>query len=271
VALKFFTPPAMPTPNILMIGPAKTGKTGGVASLAELDTRRDIYYVNADLENAVRYAHRTWNAHNNIKWIKPEGFQTLVDLTYAAESDNPPLAIVIDPIGDFYRIVLEDFSKRAVRPSLPSYGDASVHMERFCRKMCELDVIFVVVAHAFPVKDEATGEVTVYPFTGTQAGSAVLGSKLLGMVDVIGYTGVKYQEGQDPEYVSQLIAFQGRQGGDRFNCLGPVRPTQLSEWIRTIHSAEETAATVAKAAKPKAKTAAVKPAPTPTQPEEKAA
>jgi hypothetical protein len=233
--LKFFTPPAMPKVNFLLVGPEKMGKTAGAASLSK---HGSVLYANADLENAIRYAHRKYNQTGNIQWALVEGYRTLEEIAFACKSDDPPNTVVIDPVGDVHRIVLEDLSKRAVRPSLPTYGDVNVYLERFLRTLCSLPVNVAIVAHAFSVQDEGSGEVEHLPWTGTKSGSQVLGPKLLAMVDVIGYTGIAHRENEEPQYVSQLIAGGGRRGGDRFACLGPAQPTDLGLWLDIINASE---------------------------------
>jgi len=69
---------------------------------------------------------------------------------------------------------------------------------------------------------------------------------LMGMVDIVGYTGVIQKEGGDPEYVAQLVNAKGRRGGDRFDVLlGPgetTRPVDLTDWFATTATEERTAA-----------------------------
>jgi hypothetical protein len=158
-----------------------------------------------------------------------------VALTKAVESGDYK-SIVLDPVGEVYMRLLEDLSKRALRPSLPLRGDVSVHLERFCRWLCEAPVHAVFVAHEHSVKDEAAGVVEKLPWTGTNNPS--FAEKLMAMVDVIGYTGVVQEEGDtEPRYMATLVNAEGRRGGNRFN-LGSARDVDLSEWIEAARQYE---------------------------------
>jgi hypothetical protein len=66
---------------------------------------------------------------------------------------------------------------------------------------------------------------------GCLTNNPALGRRLMGMVDVVGYTAVMEQEGGDYAYVAQLVNAKGRRGGDRFDALGPFREMDLTEWF----------------------------------------
>jgi hypothetical protein len=150
-------------------------------------------------------------------------------------------SVVVDPIGELYRRCLEDQARRVVRPPLNAFGDVGVHIERFCRFLCGTPhITTVLVCHELAQKDDAAGEFLKIPFTGTKAGSETLGQKLMGMVDIVGYTGLRENEDGTKEYLAQLIPVKGRQGGDRFNCLGDCRPIDIAEWIACIEHYETT-------------------------------
>jgi molybdopterin converting factor small subunit len=145
--------------------------------------------------------------------------------------------VVVDTVGELYRRLLEEFSNRSIRPSLPTYGEVSVQVERFCRALCMVPhVNTVICAHDMMMQNGE--EVVFIPYTGTKAGSADMGNKLASMVDIVGYTGVIEQEGGGKQAVAQLIPLKGRNGGDRFDCLGDWRPLDISEWITTIAAHE---------------------------------
>lgn len=225
----------VPTINVALIGPPKTGKTTGAASAPG-----KVLYVNTDLPTATRFARRKFG--DKVQEAIFEGMQTLVDVTHSAYDTTDFQTVAIDTVGDLYRRMLEDSSNRAVRPSLPTYGDVSVYLERFLRSLCEAPVNAIFVCHDLPLHDEATGESSVLPFMGSIGkGGLKLGRQLLGMVDVIGFTGV-VEKDSGREFVAQLTTNKGRPGGDRFNILAGetgVRRLDLSEWIDAIRAAEE--------------------------------
>lgn len=215
--------------NILLYGGPKTGKSIGASSAPP-----GVLFLNLDLPNATRTA-RAMRPDGSLMEVEFQGFQTLVDTIHALNqqsgngTDRVIETVVVDPLGELYRLLLEEASDRAVRPTLPQRGDVSIHIERFCRGLCEADVNVVLVAHEVTSKDEGTGLHERLPWTGTS--NPALGSKLMGMVDIVGYTGVIEKEDGTKDYVAQLVNSQGRRGGDRFDVLGDWRTLDLTEWV----------------------------------------
>lgn len=214
--------------NTLLYGPPGTGKTTGAASAPG-----GTLYLNVDLANATRSARRR---NSGLMEVRYEGLQTLLDIVQAVTSNDGRIdTVVVDPIGELYRRLLMEASGCAARPTLQQYGDTSTHVERFVRSLCEFDVNVVIVAHETISKDESTGFHERLPFTGT--GNPALGAKIMGMVDVIGYTGAVETDGVT-KYVAQLVPTEGRRGKDRFDVLGAWREVNLSEWYDLAGVAE---------------------------------
>jgi len=219
-----------PHTNTLLYGPPKTGKTAGAAS-----SPGKVTLLNCDLPNATYYAHSRDTDHRLTELALDQGdvMHTMIEVVTELKSGSAMIdTIVVDPVGELHRRLIEEMSNRAVRPSLPQYGDTSTHVERFCRALCELPVNTVFICHDYPVKDEASGQIERLPWTGTT--NPALGSKLMGMVDIIGYTGAIEQENGEHLYIAQLVTDRGRRGGDRFNVLGDWRPLDLTEWHEAI-------------------------------------
>lgn len=226
--MKFVTPPAAPKTNVLLYGAPKSGKSTAAASAPG-----PVLYLNTDLPNATWFAHRQ---HPGLLEVQYEGFHTMVEIVDSIQKkslDPVPQTVVIDPVSELYRRLLEELSQRAVAPSLPTYGAVGVHVERFCRALCEADVNVVFICHDLPVKDESNGEVERLPATGTT--NPALGRKLMGMVDIVGFTAVMEKDDGGHDYVAQLVNAKGRRGGDRFNVLGAFRPLDLAEWFSLCH------------------------------------
>jgi hypothetical protein len=189
-------------PNVLLYGPPKSGKTTGACSAPG-----GVMLVNADLPNATRHAHRL-DTEGRIMEVALKGMGTLLDVHQAihgqGQGDARMIdAVVIDPIGELHRRLLEEESKRAIRPTLNQYGDVSVHLERFCRALCELPA---------------------------------LGQKLMGMVDIVGYCGVAEADDGTRTYLAQTVNSEGRRGGDRFAVLGDFAPLDLTAWFELIRT-----------------------------------
>jgi hypothetical protein len=230
-------------PNVLLYGSPKTGKTAGACS-----GPGQVTLVNCDLPNASYFAHERDPEGRITELALDQGdvMNTMIELVtqLRAGDSELPRTIVVDPVGELHRRLIEEASNRAVRPTLPQYGDTSTHIERFCRALCELEVMTVLVCHDYPVRDEASGQIERLPWTGTT--NPALGSKLMGMVDIVGYTGV-IERDTGRVYAAQLVTAGGRRGGDRFNRLGEWAPLDLTRWHYVLthdenHSTQEVAA-----------------------------
>ena len=220
--MKLAEMPAAPRRNVLLYGPPKVGKTNGACTAPG-----KVALLNCDLPNATWFAR---SRHPQVDEIVFEGYATIKEIGVAINQGSFPYdTVIVDPVNELYRLILEGVSKAAVSPPLPAYQATGVHVERFCRGLCRSpDVNAVFVLHELPVKDEATGNFERLPNTGTS--NPALGQKLMGMVDVIGYCGVQVDEGE-PRYMAQTLPGGGRRGGDRFNVLGAVREVDLTEWF----------------------------------------
>lgn len=249
--MEFIKPDAATYANVLLYGPPKTGKTTGAATAPGA-----VLYVNADLRNATKYAHGQ-DAEGRIMEPLIPPFEKgttpvrdlLREIMVAARQQPTWDTVVIDPIGELYRRMLEEGSGQAKRPSFDHRQDATTDLERFCRFMCEAPVNFVIVAHEM----QADGDdgVSSIPFTGSKTGSqSGIGPKIMGMVDVIAYTAAIEVEGQkEPAYVAQLVPGKGRPAGGRFPELmdEAVRPVNLTEWFELVgvHTGGQTPQAVA--------------------------
>ena len=224
--------------NVLLYGSPKTGKSTAACSVPG-----GVLYLNADTPNALHSALRRNGADGRIMQVDLSGgvMDALIDVGYAVadQAGKPPAerffdTVVVDPVGELHRRMLEEASDRAIRPTLNQYGDVGTQLERFCRMLVEAPVHAIFVCHETPVRDEASGTFERLPFTGTT--NPTLGSKLMGMADVVSCTGVRQQEDGSKVYVGQLVSDFGRRGGDRFDALDDgrgYRELDLAEWFRT--------------------------------------
>jgi hypothetical protein len=228
MALQFVPRPTRRAPNILIYGPPKSSKTAFGCSGPD-----GTLLLNADLPNASQYA-REQDTEGRIMEVAFEGMQTMVDTILAVRAEERIAEIVVvDTVGECHRRLLEEASDRAIRPAINTYGDVSVHLERFCRALCEEPIVTVFVCHDHPVKDEATGQMVRLPWTGTT--NPALGQKLMAMVDVVAYSGVVATE-EGKVYAAQLISQGGRMGGDRYDALGDWLEMNLTDWLDRINN-----------------------------------
>jgi hypothetical protein len=229
--LQFVKPPEVATINTMLIGPPKTGK-----SIAAGTAPGPILYLNADLGAATRLVHKIHGT--KINEVKFQDLQTLTDANHAAKSGEFQ-TVVLDPFGNAFTRVLEGLTDRALNPRIDAYKNTGTYLERWVQAMCEAPVNFVLVAHDFKLDGDADSPPDYVAWTGTKAGSPSMSRKLMGMVDVVGYTGRVESQGDTPDrYVAQLVTANGRPGGDRFNVLGHARDLDLTEWFQAIHAAE---------------------------------
>ena len=226
------------TINVALVGPPKTGKTAGAASAPGR-----VLYLNAELKNRVRYARRRYG--DKLAVVSVTGEQTLIDATYAAYSGEFA-TVVVDSIGELRTLLLKEAAasnsgKMQHKPTLDQYREVGDIIERFCKALCKAPVNTVLVFHSEPTKDDTTGEILHEATTG--ASKPKLARTLLGMVDIVGFTGAIEQEDGTFEYVAQLVPAKGRLGGDGFACLADergIRALDLSEWIEAIKAHEAT-------------------------------
>lgn len=222
-------------PCILLYGPPKTGKSGGAVKGAQTPT----VYLNADVDNALRYPRRQV-PRGTLKVInlKTGVLAAMKDLERAVQAQPEKIdRVIIDPLGELYRRLLFEVSQGAVSPSLPNYQTTGFHLESLLRAVAEAPVTSVFVAHEYPVPNEGTGEVEKLMWMGTKSNSEALSQKIMGLVDVIAYTGVVEQDGAK-EYLSTLVNAKGRRGGDRRDVLGDAQPTDVGAWVEQIKASE---------------------------------
>lgn len=251
MTLQIVKPPDITSPalNFLLYGGPGNGKTTGACSAPG-----PCLVLNGEPGNPLRYAREIYG--DKIREVKLEGRGTLEDAyLYLKKGGDGEQTVVVDSLGELYRIVLEEISGGG-KPTLPNYGDAGTAVERFCRSLIDLPVNTVLIAHEATVKDEEAGHFERLPVTGTS--NPALGVKLMAMVDVVAYCGrvAAAREDEEDRYVGQLVSANGRRGKDRTGSLGKVRDLDLAEWVKAATPKPKTKQT----AKPKP--AASKPKPT---------
>lgn len=233
MALKYEEPPTRSAgTNFLLYGPAGMGKTG-----AALSAPRPSLFLRGDTPNSTRFGIEK-HGLDGLKIAAMESHETFTEVeTMANAGELDGHTVILDTVGDAHRLVLHHLSGGAHRPRIDFYGDANIYIERFCRNLCENpNLNFIAVCHEWDLEGESVEKL---PYTGTN--KTPLGSKLMQMVDVVGYCSILEQEDAPPKHVAQLVNARGRRGKDRFNVLGPWRELDLSEWINVIREGDVSA------------------------------
>jgi hypothetical protein len=210
------TPEVLPstvTANYLLYGPPKNGKTAGA-----MTAPGSVCYLNADLPGRVRFG-KSRDKDDRVKVFQlPEGkvLETLIEVQNQAQQEGSWDTVVIDPVGDLYTRLLLDLSRKAMRPTLPTRGDVSTYLERWCRAMCENPrVNFVIVCHEY------------------------------GYVRRVELPIREDSDETEVQYVAQLRDGKGRRGGDGFDVLAteekPYRDLNLTDWAAEIAAAYDDA------------------------------
>lgn len=235
MGLEFITEPEkdLAYPCFFIYGRPKVGKSG-----ASVTGPGPVVYLNGDLPNALRFPRRRAGKGKIHEVDQSKGvLKAWTDLELAVQQQPEKIGtVVIDPVSELYRLAVREVSKGAVSPSLPTYQAAGFYLERLCRAVAVAPVVSVIIAHEFPVRDEATETVELLPYTGSN--NPALGQRLMGMTDVIAYAGTVEQDG-GRKYLSTLVDARSRRGGDRWGALGDVQPSDVGLWVDLVRASEQ--------------------------------
>lgn len=235
---RFRDPQPSTTKNVVLYGPAGSGKTTGACSAP-----CPVLYLGAEGLNAVDFAK---TIYKDINVVEVDGRAVLEDAYLWLRDKKLARTVVLDSASEIRSAVLRDIAKDPRHPTLPEQGDASTFVERYLMSLRDLPVNVVVVAHEFSVKDEASGAIERAVYAGTN--NPALSNKIMGVfADVVGYCARVEQETGDDVYMAQLVDGNGRRGKNRGGVLGKAAEIDVAAWIELmVPSSNGTAKTTQK-------------------------
>lgn len=206
--------------NVVLYGPAGTGKTVGATSAPG-----PVLVVNAEGPGAMRKARELHGAEN-VHEVEFQGRQTLEAVYHHLKDGKAPeKSLVIDTMGEVYRVLLEEIGGQ--NPRIQDYGEVNSTIDRFVRSARDWPVNVVLVCHDELVVDDMTGETLHQPVTGGRK----LPARITAQADVVAFTGVRQAEDGTVEYLGQVLPVKGRAAKDRSGRLGDVLPLDIGEWL----------------------------------------
>ena len=226
-ALEFVEPGEAPdTQNVLLYGPPGSGKSVGASTAPG-----PILWLNAEGPNALRFARKHSKAE--IREVEVAGDASLKAAFLYIREGNGIKTVVMDTIGEVYRILLEEISG-SKQPTLQNYGDVNTKLERFIRALRDVDVNLVLLAH------EEIADIDGMPTRRPVTGGKKLPEQVMAQVDIVAYTGVvPATDDTSARYVAQLVESHGRRAKDRSGALGAARDVNLTEWIDIATATEK--------------------------------
>jgi hypothetical protein len=235
MSLKVIEDVPTPTPNVLLYGAAGSGKTTGACSGPP-----KVHLLTTEPTNRSRFAQMLYG--DDLIRYRVESLADLMDVTLHLQDlceagDESALGgtVVLDSMAELHTVLKEDLSKRALRPSLPVYGDVQTYVERAAKALCELPMTAVFIAHEKQIEDRANGTIELLPDMGTNNTAPAM--MLMKLVDLVGYTAEIEIDGDEPNrYVAQLVNARGRRG-KRLPGISEYEDVDLKEWITRIAAA----------------------------------
>lgn len=233
-ALIFVDEPPIPqTFNVLLYGPAKSGKSTAAATAPS-----PIIWISAEGPGALAYARKTATERdteiNEVRVRRGDDTRELlrnVVQHVRSRAEPVPATVVIDTIAKVRERLIGEIVVPGASNSIQQFGEVARILREFIEIMRDEPVNLIIVAHHDP--SDVDGQRIVQPLIG-----GALTQVIPGEVDVIAYThSFKDEQSGERRYVGQLVEAKGRIAGDRSGGLGAVRDLDLTEWLAAYQAA----------------------------------
>lgn len=232
LGLTFFqAPPAPDTFNVLLYGPAGSGKSTAAATAPG-----PILWLNFEGPNALAHARKIaaerGTAIHEVRVAHTQDPRQVLRsaVNHIVNGAEPHCrTLVVDTIGKVRSQLAQAIG--GSKPTMAQWGTVANELDDFIRHGRDMPANLILLAHE-DIKDGEGDEGRITrPLIG---GSAT--EKVVAEVDIVGYTGVVERE-DGIRYMAQLVQRGGRRAKDRSGALGAARVLDLSEWLATFRQA----------------------------------
>lgn len=232
LGLTFYdAPPAPETFNVLLYGPAGSGKSTAAATAPG-----PILWLNFEGANALAHARKVaaerGTAIHEVRVAHTDDPRNVLRaaVNHILDGAEPVCrTLVVDTIGKVRAQLASAIG--GAKPTMQQWGMVATELDDFIRHARDMPGNLILLAHE-EIKDGEGDEGRITrPLIG---GSAT--EKVVGEVDIVGYTGVVERE-DGMHYMAQLVQRGGRRAKERSGALGTIRDLDLTEWLATFRAA----------------------------------
>lgn len=215
--------------RVVLFGAPGVGKT-----VAACSAPGPIVALSADRPGAYRYARRHF-PDKHIDEARYAGSPTLRAVYDHVRSHQDAIGtVVLDPWNTMYDELVREHTVGTGANAKPNWQKVNDVALAAIRGFRDLDVNLVLVAHERREQDDqGDTEAKVFP----QLGGPALVQRIMAEVDIVARVFRRDgEEGEEPEWMGQLVTARGYQCKDSSGVLGRTRPADLSEWFEAANA-----------------------------------